>query len=345
MKVDDGIKKRMKKGLAVLGATPEKLLQELTRLKKEGYRRFLIEPFVEHKSEQEKFLALERTREGLAVYYSNKGGIDIEENRNEVQKDILTSKNISQVASALGLPAQVLEKIREAFDKFYFSFLEINPLLAKDNKVHFLDMAVEVDSAGSFFVEEWTEADFGRGGGQKTKEEENVETLARRSQASLKLDVLNPNGSIFMLLSGGGASIVLADEVCNLGCGRELANYGEYSGNPNEEETYLYTKNVLSLLLKSRSPKKVLIIAGGVANFTDIRTTFNGIIRVINENTESLRRQKVKIFVRRGGPHQEEALEAMEEFLKKEGLYGRVCGPDVVLTDIVKDSRRYIYHV
>jgi len=94
----------------------------------------------------------------------------------------------------------------------------------------------------------------------KTEEEENILTLSQKSQAAFKFDFLNPNGSVFMLLSGGGASIVLADEVANQGFGKELANYGEYSGNPNEEETFIYTKNLLSLLLKSKAPKKVLII-------------------------------------------------------------------------------------
>src|SRR5206468_4255377 len=136
-----------------------------------------------------------------------------------------------------------------------------------------LDVAAEVDSAGEFFVHNaWNEEDFRSGQPKKrTDEEVAVTQLAAKSQAAFSLEVLNPNGSISMLLSGGGASIVLADEVYNQGYGKELANYGEYSGNPNAEETYLYTKAVLRLLLQSKAKKKVLIIAGGVANFTDVR--------------------------------------------------------------------------
>lgn len=343
-KVDDGIKKRMKKGLIALKVTPKEILKAWEFFKKQGYRRFLIEEFVEHRPEEEKFLSIERTRDGLVIYYSNKGGIDIEENQEEVKKDISTSENTPKIAKFLGVPEGILQGVIEVFDDFYFSFLEVNPLVVKDGKVYFLDLAVEVDSTAMFFVKDaWSEKDFVTGNAKiKLDEEKKVEKLSLGSQASLKLDVLNPNGSIFVLLSGGGASIVLADEVYNLGFGKELANYGEYSGNPNEDETYIYTKNVLSLLIKSKAPKKILIIGGGVANFTDIRTTFKGVLRAMNEVKEELKGQGVKVFVRRGGPHQDEALASMEKFLKDQGIFGLVSGPDMVLTEIVREGLAFV---
>jgi ATP citrate (pro-S)-lyase len=137
------------------------------------------------------------------------------------------------------------------------------------------------------------------------------------------------------MLSGGGASIVLADEVHNQGYGKELANYGEYSGNPNAEETYIYAKNLLSLLLKSAAKKKVLIIAGGVANFTDVRITFIGLIKALDEMKTQLQQQDIKVFVRRGGPYQEEGLANMKTFLEKERLLGTISGPEMVLTEVV----------
>ena len=138
-----------------------------------------------------------------------------------------------------------------------------------------------------------------------------------------------------MLLSGGGASIVLADEVYNLGFGKQIANYGEYSGNPNAQEVYIYTKNILELLLKSSSAKKVLLIGGGVANFTNISTTFKGIIEALDEKKGDLLRQQVKVFVRRGGPHQQEGLALMEKFLKENKLYGFVGDQRITLPDVV----------
>lgn len=208
------------------------------------------------------------------------------------------------------------------------------------NQVIIIDLAVEVDSAGLFLVEgAWDEQDYRLGEvKEKGDAEKAIEQLASKSQASFKFVPLNHNGSIFMLLSGGGASIVLADEVANLGRGADLANYGEYSGNPNEEETYIYTKNLLSYLTSSSSPKKILIIAGGVANFTDVKKTFAGVIRAIEECAPSLQEQGIKIFVRRGGPNQKEGLEHMARFLKDTHLYGNVSGPETVLTEVVKEA-------
>jgi len=75
-------------------------------------------------------------------------------------------------------------------------------------------------------------------------------------------------------LSGGGASITIADEAMNQGKSSLVGNYGEYSGGPSTEETYLYTLDVLRQVLTSKAPKKAIIIAGGVANFTDVKKTF-----------------------------------------------------------------------
>ena len=107
-----------------------------------------------------------------------------------------------------------------------------------------------------------------------SEEELTVQELSDNSQASFSLERINADGSIWLLLSGGGASVVVADEVHNLGFGKQLGNYGEYSGNPNTEETRLYTEQVIKLMLKSKAQHKVLIIGGGVANFTDVRTDF-----------------------------------------------------------------------
>jgi ATP-citrate lyase beta-subunit len=139
-----------------------------------------------------------------------------------------------------------------------------------------------------------------------------------------------------LLLSGGGASVVVADEVSNLGLGKELGNYGEYSGNPNREETAHYTKQVLELLLASKAQRKVLIIGGGVANFTDVRATFAGVIDALSVYQDRLKEQGIKVYVRRGGPHEAEGLQNMKAYLESAGLLGYVTGPEMVLTDIVK---------
>lgn len=81
------------------------------------------------------------------------------------------------------------------------------------------------------------------------------------------------------MAAGGGASVIYSDTVCELGGAEELANYGEYSGAPNENQTYEYAKTILGLLCAHHHPKgKVLIIGGGIANFTNVAATFKGAI-------------------------------------------------------------------
>jgi len=343
LKVDQGVKQRKKNGLVVLDVTRENAHSEIEKLKEKGFNYFILEEFIVHEG-GEFYFAIERVREGKRVHYSTQGGIEIESNQDSVTTAILTGyTQYKDIATTLKISVEILESIITCFDEYYFSFLEINPLVVKGDKFYFLDMAVEVDSEASFFVEgAWSKDDFREGSRKiKTEEERAIETLKETTPAALSYQVLNPNGSIFVLLSGGGASLVTADEIYQKGKGDLLANYGEYSGSPTEEETYLYVKNILTALLRSTSHNKSIIISGGVANFTDVRITFKGIIRALSEVSGDLKSQNVKIFVRRGGPHQEEGLSMMKSFLEKTELLGEIHGPELVLTDIVEPALRH----
>ena len=61
-----------------------------------------------------------------------------------------------------------------------------------------------------------------------------------------------------------------------MGGADELANYGEYSGAPSEQQTYEYSKTILQLMTSGTKVEngKVLIIGGGIANFTNVAATF-----------------------------------------------------------------------
>lgn len=344
VKVDEGIKKRMKNGLVALNKSPKEITDVIKIFSEKGFTYTIIEPFLKHDQTSEKYLSFERTREGIQILYSEKGGIDIEDNQESIKKFIVSDNNAIQTGNEQ--VDSIIKKLVPLFDTYFFSFLEINPLVIEKDEFYFLDVAAQVDSSGAFFVQDaWTPEDYREGeGSKKTAEEKQIDLLSQKSRASFKLNVLNSEGSVFMLLSGGGASIVLADEVDNKGYGAELANYGEYSGNPKAEEVYLYTKNILSLLLNSKAKKKVLIIAGGVANFTDVRITFSGIIKALEEQRAALQEQQVKVFVRRGGPHQEEGLASMEKFLSENDLMGFVSDQRTTLPDIVGKAVGYVGH-
>ena len=335
VKVDQAIKGRFKKGLVRLDRTKAQLIQDVQELSEKGFEYFLVEPLAKHEASEEKYLALARTKDGIEISYSPKGGIDVEADPEAIKHELYRD---GLGLDAMGLDEATIKVLVDVFEANYFAFLEINPLLVRDGRPVCLDMAVEVDDAAEFFVEErWTGDDVRSYTAHAlTKEEETVKQLAEQSQASFSLEVINPDASIFLLLSGGGASVVVADEVSNLGLGKELGNYGEYSGNPNREETAHYTKQVLQLLLASKAPRKVLVIGGGVANFTDVRATFAGVIDALKEYQDQLKAQGIKVYVRRGGPHETEGLAAMKAYLEGAGLLGYVTGPEMVLTDIVK---------
>ena len=53
---------------------------------------------------------------------------------------------------------------------------------------------------------------------------------------------------------------------------------------------------------------KILIIGGGIANFTNVADTFKGIMRALRETKTKLQENQTKIFVRRGGPNHLEGL-------------------------------------
>jgi ATP citrate (pro-S)-lyase len=48
-----------------------------------------------------------------------------------------------------------------------------------------------------------------------------------------------------LVCAGGGASVIYADTVGDLGWAEELGNYAEYSGGPSSAETYHYAKTLL----------------------------------------------------------------------------------------------------
>jgi len=344
LKVDQGIKQRKKKGLVFFEVSKDNVKDRIKELQDKGYSYFILEEFLHHENFSEYYLAIERVREGKKIHYSTSGGVNVEENKHSIKSLVITNyEQMQGIADELNIGQEVFNSILAVFDDYYFSFLEINPLVVHDGDFYFLDTAVEVDSAAEFFAGgKWSKEDFRESSNEKTLEEKQIEILKQTSPASFSFEILNPNGSIFLLLSGGGASLVTADEVYQKGKGGELGNYGEYSGNPNQEETYIYTKNLLSALLHSGSNRKVIIISGGVANFTDIRITFKGIIKALEEVADKLRSQNVKVFVRRGGPNQEEGLRLMKDFLTREKLLGSVNGHEMILTDIVKPAIEHV---
>ena len=80
---------------------------------------------------------------------------------------------------------------------------------------------------------------------------------------------------------------------------------------------------------------KVLLIGGGIANFTDVAKTFKGIVRALKEYKEKLQENNVKIYVRRGGPNYHTGLKMMKDLGNELGVPIKVYGPETHMTRIV----------
>ncbi len=342
-KVDQGIKKRHKQGLVAIDIALSDVAEHIEKFATKGFQQFVLEPLVPHQTSDERYISIERVREGLQILYSTEGGVEIEQAGDSVGRMLYKeeAQQLHEVADKLGVPFDWLTHLIARFNELHVSFIEINPLVVLDGQPLMLDCAAELDSAAAYFMNEWS-LDDDVSVLSRSPAEQAVGELAANSASSFSLKVVQADGGLGMLLSGGGASVAIADEVCNLGQAHNLLNYGEYSGNPTREETYLYTTQVLNLLLDSKATKKALVIAGGVANFTDIKQTFLGVIEALEGQIDQLKQQHIKVFVRRGGPNEAEGLAMMRTFLQKHDIYGEVVGSESLLTQAAASAVEYI---
>ncbi len=321
---------------------------------------FLVEPYIPHEREDEYYLAIRSRREADEILFYHQGGVDVgdvEAKAKRITVPVKTSHDHSRITVKpllSGIPERksgfldhhkrnkLLEGFIKAIYNVYasagFVYLEINPLVIAGGKIKPLDLAAKLDDTAAFEnVANWNGVEFPPPWGYSIgAEEQYIADLDEKTGASLKLTVLNPEGRVWTMVAGGGASVIYADTVGDLGYGKELANYGEYSGNPSEEHTYQYAKTILDLMTRKKHPKgKFLIIGGGIANFTDVAKTFKGIIRALADYQEKLRAHKVKVLVRRGGPNYREGLTLMRELGESIGIPIEVYGPETHMTRVV----------
>lgn len=300
--------------------------------------RLLAEPFIPH--EKEYYVSITSERGGDVIHFSFEGGIFIEENWDKVTHipiPIGTDINGFDLASKLpdlGDMKEILVPfIKGLFQVFVnqdFAFLEINPFaITADKKIVPLDVKARLDDTAAFLHQDtWgnpsNPIEFPAGFGQKMSEEETkIHDLDEKTGASLKLTILNRDGRVWTMVAGGGASVIYTDTVVDLGFGPELGNYGEYSGNPSREHTEIYAQTIIDLITENPDPKgkpKYLIIGGGIANFTDVKATFTGIVGAIRNSVDKLKKANVKIFVRRGGPNEKQGLELMKQVGEETGI-------------------------
>jgi ATP-citrate lyase beta-subunit len=308
---------------------------------------FLVEPFIPHR--EELYVAISSDNDGDNIYFSAEGGISVEENWDQViqiRVNILEGIDAvdlrSKLPARLGIEIPALEAFLKALYKFHvdlgFAYLEINPFTFYNGSIIPLDLVAKLDDAEEYWQKKkWNDLEFPEPFGRTLTEEELfIKEIDAKTGASLKLTILNPKGRVWTMVAGGGASVIYADTICDLGNASEMANYGEYSGDPNTQDTYLYCRTILDLMTREEDPRgKILLIGGAIANFTDVANTFKGVVMALKEYKERLREAGVKIYVRRGGPNYELGLKLMRDLGVELGIPIEVYGPETHMTRIV----------
>ena len=301
-------------------------------------KRLLVEPFIPH--EKEYYVSITTERNSDVIHFSFEGGIFVEENWDKVVhipipigmdiKSLDLQAKLPELGELQEVIIPFIKGLYQVFIDQNFTFLEINPFaITIDKKVVPLDVKARLDDTAAFLhTDTWgnpeNPIEFPAAFGQTmSPEERKILELDEKTGASLKLTILNREGRIWTMVAGGGASVIYTDTIADLGLENELANYGEYSGNPSQEHTKIYAQTLIDLITEYPDPKgreKYLIIGGGIANFTDVKATFGGIVSAIKSSVEKLKKANVKILVRRGGPNEKQGLELMRQVGEETGI-------------------------
>ena len=137
IKPDQLFGKRGKLGLVLLDADFNQVKQYLQEhMNKEitigkatdKLTHFLIEPY--HAHEKEYYLCMTSERDKDIIYFSEQGGMNVEENWDKVVRiELTTLADVDDLN--LNLPAEIIVFVKQAFSLFkehHFCYLEFNPL-------------------------------------------------------------------------------------------------------------------------------------------------------------------------------------------------------------------------
>lgn len=342
-KAHEALGSRFKLGLVKVGldlAGTKAAVKEMLGKQVESVtiREVIVSEAIDHTDEY--YASAKSTREGVEVMVANCGGIEVEANWDKIKRILVDIGEVPTDAALTGLVkdagfsgdtakkmAEFLKKLYTCFDNEDAQYLEINPAVQNAaGDLVALDAVTLLDGDAKFRHKDWNfpfAAEFGRA---YTKNEEEVMAVDAKVKGSVKLIEI-PGGNIAMLPAGGGASVYYSDAV--VARGGKLANYAEYSGDPPDWAVEVLTEKVCSL------PGITNIIVGGaIANFTDVKKTFGGIINAFRKAKAEGKLDNVRIWVRRGGPNEKQGL-AMMKGLQDEGFKIEVFDRTLPLTDIV----------
>jgi ATP-citrate lyase beta-subunit len=347
VKAHEAVGSRMKLGLVKVDldlASAQKAVQEMIgKVVSSGLtvREVIVSEMVPHTHEY--YIAVKSVREGVEILLASVGGIEIESQWDKVKRlsvevgALPSQQELIRLAADAGFAKELIPavadfagRLYQCFDQEDAQYLEINPLaMSSRGELTALDAVTLLDADAKFRHPDWNfsfAAEFGR---PYSENERAVMEVDSRIKGSVKFIEI-PGGDTALLPAGGGASVFYTDAVVALG--GKPANYAEYSGDPPDWAVEILTEKVCSL-----PGIKRIIVGGAIANFTNVKKTFAGIIAGFRKAKAQGKLNSVEIWVRRGGPYEKEGLVAMAE-LAKEGFNIHVYDRNTPLTDIVDYS-------
>jgi len=344
VKAHEAIGGRFKLGLVKLGLN----LQEAVAASREMIgreigtaviRQVIVAEMLDH--DEEYYLCINSNRDGAEVLLSNKGGVDIEDNWNTVRRLFIpidetpSIERLTELAIEAGFTGEIADRVGKIISRLVLCFdnedaqsIEINPLVIRKSDMRFaaLDAVMNIDYDARFRHADWDFKPVSEIGRPFTEAEQQIMEIDGRIKGSVKF-VEVPGGEVALLTAGGGASVFYSDAV--VARGGTIANYAEYSGDPPDWAVEALTETICAL------PNiRHIIVGGAIANFTDVKATFNGIINGFRESKSKGYLEGVKIWVRRGGPNENQGLAAIRK-LEEEGFDIHVYDRSMPMTDIV----------
>lgn len=253
-KPDQLIKRRGKGGLLLLDATwdevvawvGERMGREVTVDGVTGtLSTFFVEPFHPHPQSDEVYLCIQSNRDGEEILFHHEGGVEVGDvDAKALRLSVPTLEDVSpdRVRDTLtlhvpnarrGVVTDFITALVRMYRALHFTYLEINPLVARDDGVLMLDMAAKLDETAEFVCgPQWGDVEFPAPFGREPAPEEAfIRDLDSKTGASLKLTILNAKGRIWTMVAGGGASVVYADTITDLGeCGAQRVSRWKLEG-------------------------------------------------------------------------------------------------------------------
>ncbi len=250
------------------------------------------------------------------MIYSQSGGMDIE----EVSEENIVKQNVDIRKEKIETEIPYAQELWNCFLAEDTRLVEINPLVkTADGRWVAADAKVAIDddaffrhgSTDSPQVTNWEEMEprtmLGRLPTDREIMAKKIDEGEKYYQGTAG-KYIELDGDIGLILNGGGASIANMDALASAGL--NAANYTEYSGNPPREKVHQLAKVVLS-----KPGLKGLWMCGVVANFTNIKETFMGIVDALDEIKPTY-----PIVVRRDGTESAEGFAILEECAKRNNL-------------------------